>query len=34
MDGGDDLIIPFTDLSQNTIGNKNTEIENEQDIQK
>ena len=34
MDGGDDLIIPFTDISQNTIGNKNTEIENEQDIQK
>ena len=33
MEGGDDLIIPFTDINQNTVGNKNTVDENnEQDI--
>jgi len=28
-DGADDLIIPFTDINANTIGNKNTEEEDE-----
>ena len=31
MDGGDDLIIPYTNLDQNTIGSQNTNIDNNND---